>query len=200
MMRRLLQPIWILLAIIFLIEAWLWDHLEPVVARVVAALPLRAFKQWLAERVDSLSPAMTLIVFIVPIIPLFPLKLVGLWLLTHEYWMSAIGTIIFAKFLGVGVTAFIFDVTRPKLLEMAWFEKLYEFVIALRAKAMALVDPIKQRIMRRAARQWRRLVIADAAADPALPQERARSAVSSSSRGNSLRNVRRTGYSRFRGV
>jgi hypothetical protein len=147
MMRRLLQPIWILLAIIFLIEAWLWDHLEPVVARVVAALPLRAFKQWLAERVDSLSPAMTLIVFIVPIIPLFPLKLVGLWLLTHEYWMSAIGTIIFAKFLGVGVTAFIFDVTRPKLLEMAWFEKLYEFVIALRAKAMALVDPIKQRII-----------------------------------------------------
>jgi hypothetical protein len=146
-MRRLLQPIWILLAIIFLIEAWLWDHLEPVVARVVAALPLRAFKQWLAERVDSLSPAMTLIVFIVPIIPLFPLKLVGLWLLAHEYWMSAIGTIIFAKFLGVGVTAFIFDVTRPKLLEMAWFEKLYEFVIALRAKAMALVDPIKQRIM-----------------------------------------------------
>ncbi len=147
MTRRLLQPIWILLAIIFLIEAWLWDHLEPVVARVVAALPLRAFKQWLSERVDSLSPAMTLIVFIVPIIPLFPLKLVGLWLLTHEYWMSAIGTIIFAKFLGVGVTAFIFDVTRPKLLEMAWFEKLYEFVIGLRAKAMALVDPIKQRIM-----------------------------------------------------
>jgi hypothetical protein len=147
MMRRLLQPIWILLAIIFLIEAWLWDHLEPVVARVVAALPLRAFKQWLAERVDSLSPAMTLIVFIVPIIPLFPLKLVGLWLLAHEHWLSAIGTIIFAKFLGVGVTAFIFDVTRPKLLEMAWFEKLYEFVIALRAKARALVDPIKQRIM-----------------------------------------------------
>jgi hypothetical protein len=147
MTRRLLQPIWILLAIIFLIEAWLWDHLEPVVARVVAALPLRAFKQWLSDRVDSLSPAMTLIVFIVPIIPLFPLKLVGLWLLTHEYWMSAIGTIIFAKFLGVGVTAFIFDVTRPKLLEMAWFEKLYEFVIGLRAKAMALVDPIKQRIM-----------------------------------------------------
>jgi hypothetical protein len=146
MMRRLLQPLWILLAVIFLIEAWLWDHLEPIVARVVALIPLRAFKQWLADRVDTLSPAMTLIVFIVPVVPLFPLKLVGLWLLTHEYWMSAIFTIIFAKFLGVGVTAFIFDVTRPKLLEMEWFEKLYEFVIALRAKANALVDPIKLRI------------------------------------------------------
>jgi len=146
-MRRLLQPLWILLAIIFLIEAWLWDHLEPVVAAVVAALPLRAFKTWLAERVDTLSPAMTLIVFIVPVIPLFPLKLAGFWLLAHEYWMSALLTIIFAKFLGVGVAAFVFDVTRPKLLEMAWFEKLYEFVLALRAKALALVEPVKLRIL-----------------------------------------------------
>jgi hypothetical protein len=146
MMRRLLQPLWVLLAIIFLIEAWLWDHLEPIVARVVAMIPLRAFKQWLSDRVDTLSPAMTLIVFIVPVVPLFPLKLVGLWLLTHEYWLSAIVTIIFAKFLGVGVAAFIFDVTRPKLLQMAWFEKLYEFILALRAKANALVDPIRQRI------------------------------------------------------
>src|SRR5580698_6041669 len=145
-MRRLLQPIWVLLAVIFLIEAWLWDHLEPIVAWVVALIPLRAFKQWLSDRVDTLSPAMTLVVFIVPVVPLFPLKLVGLWLLTHEYWVSAILTIIFAKLLGVGVAAFVFDVTRPKLLQMRWFEKLYEFVIALRARANALVDPIKLRI------------------------------------------------------
>src|SRR3982075_4233815 len=146
MIRRLLHPLWVLLAVIFLIEAWLWDPLEPLVARFVALIPLRVLKQWLAERVDTLSPAMTLIVFIVPVLPLFPLKLVGLWLLTHEYWISAILTIIFAKFVGVGVAAFIFDVTRPKLLEMKWFETLYDFIIALRAKARALVEPIKLRI------------------------------------------------------
>ena len=146
MLRRLLQPVWVLLAVIFLIEAWLWDHLEPIVAWFVAKLPLQSFKNWLAERVDTLSPAMTLIVFIVPVIPLFPLKLVGVWLLMHEYWLSAITTIIFAKLLGVGVTAFVFDVTRPKLLEMGWFERLYEFILALRAKAKALVEPVKLRI------------------------------------------------------
>jgi len=146
MLRRLLQPLWVLLAIIFLIEAWLWDNLEPVVAWVVDAIPLRTFKQWLADRVDTLSPAMTLIVFIVPVIPLFPLKLIGMWLLMHERYMSAVFTILFAKFLGVGVTAFIFDVTRPKLLEMAWFEKLYEFILEVRARAKAMVDPIKARI------------------------------------------------------
>ena len=146
MLRRLLQPLWVLLAIIFLIEAWLWDHLEPVVARIVAAIPLARFKQWLTERVDALSPAMTLIVFAVPIIPLFPLKLVGLWLLTHEYWTSALVTIVAGKMLGVGVTAFVFDVTRDKLLEMRWFERLYLLVLKLRARAAELVDPIKRRI------------------------------------------------------
>lgn len=146
MLRRLLQPVWVLLAIVFLIEAWLWDHLEPIVARVVAAIPLARFKQWLTERVDALSPATTLIVFAVPIVPLFPLKLVGLWLLTHEYWTSAIFTIVFAKMLGVGVTAFVFDVTRDKLLEMRWFERIYDLVLKVRAKAAELVDPIKRRI------------------------------------------------------
>jgi hypothetical protein len=146
MMRRLLQPFWVLLAVIFLIEAWLWDHLEPIVERVVAAIPLRAFKRWLSDRVDALSPAMTLIVFAVPVIPLFPLKLLGLWLLANEYWLSAAIVIVAGKFLGLGVTAFIFDVTRDKLLQMAWFRKGYEFIMAMRAKAAAIVQPIKQRI------------------------------------------------------
>ncbi|WP_342736595.1 hypothetical protein [Bradyrhizobium sp. B117] len=146
MLRRLLQPLWVLLAIIFLIEAWLWDHLEPIVARVVAAIPLARFKQWLTERVDALPPAMTLIVFAVPIIPLFPLKLIGLYLLTHQYWLTGVSTFLFAKLLGVGVTAFVFDVTRDKLLEMHWFERLYDLVMKLRAKAHLLVDPIKRRI------------------------------------------------------
>ena len=146
MLRRLLQPVWVLLAIIFLIEAWLWDHLEPIVARVVALIPLARFKQWLAERVDALPPAMTLIVFVVPIIPLFPLKLIGLWLLAHEYWLTGVSTFLFAKMLGVGVTAFVFDVTRDKLLEMHWFERLYELVLRLRAKATEIVEPVKQRI------------------------------------------------------
>jgi hypothetical protein len=146
MMRRLLQPFWVLLAVIFLIEAWLWDHLEPIVERVVAAIPLRAFKHWLSGRIEALSPAMTLIVFTVPVIVLFPLKLVGLWLLAHQYWTAATLVIVAGKFLGLGVTAFVFDVTRAKLLQMAWFKKGYEFIMAMRAKAAELVQPIKQRI------------------------------------------------------
>jgi hypothetical protein len=145
-MRRLLQPLWVLLALIFLFEAWLWDHLEPVVARIVALIPLRAIKAWIAEKVQRLSPPLTLIVFLVPVILLFPLKVLGLWLLAHHYWVGAMAVIVFAKLMGVGVAAFIFDVTRPKLLQMAWFRWLYESVLMIRARALELVAPIMDRV------------------------------------------------------
>lgn len=146
MIRRLLRPFWFFLALVFLIEAWLWDHLEPIVARVVAFIPLREFKYWLSQRVESLSPAMTLFVFIVPVIPLFPLKLAGLWFLAHQYWFSAVAVIIVGKLLGVGVSAFIFDVTRPKLLQMDWFRRFYEFILDIRRRASDLVAPARRRI------------------------------------------------------
>jgi hypothetical protein len=43
-MRWLMRPFLVLLAIVFLVEAWLWRHLEPVVATIVARIPLRALK------------------------------------------------------------------------------------------------------------------------------------------------------------
>jgi hypothetical protein len=53
-MRRLLRPLWVLLALIFLFEAWLWDRVEPIIARVVALIPLPRLKAWLADRVEHL--------------------------------------------------------------------------------------------------------------------------------------------------
>lgn len=146
MLRRLLKPLWFVLALVFLIEAWLWDHLQPVAAWIVARIPLRAIKAWLAARIAELSPALALVVFLIPAIVLLPFKLGGVWLLGHGYWLSAFTVLVAAKLVGVGVAAFIFDVTRPKLLEMAWFRQLYEWVLRVRAWADALVAPARARI------------------------------------------------------
>ena len=62
-MRKILRPILILLAIVFLIEAWLWDQLQPVVARVVDLLPLQRVKAAMARWVEDLPPPATLIVY-----------------------------------------------------------------------------------------------------------------------------------------
>ncbi|RYX91141.1 MAG: hypothetical protein EON84_13020 [Bradyrhizobiaceae bacterium] len=165
MMRRVLQPLWFLLALIFLIEAWLWDHLEPVVARVVALIPLRAFKTWCAAKVAGLSPYPSLFVFIIPVVLLLvPLKFAEVYLLTHHLWISAIILMIASKFIGVGVLAFSFDVTRDKLLQIGWFRKLYALLVDIRQRAHDLVAPVMARIkaivasMRGPSSRWMRLV------------------------------------------
>jgi hypothetical protein len=140
-MRALSRFFWIAVAAIFLAEAWLWDHLEPVVARIVAAFPLRAIKDWLARAIAELPPSASLIVFVIPLAVLFPLKVAGLWLLAHHHWVLALGMLAFAKLAGVGVTAFVFDLTRPKLLQLGWFRAMYGTVMRWRDWAHALIDP-----------------------------------------------------------
>jgi hypothetical protein len=146
--RRITRPLLILLAIVFLIEAWLWRHLEPIVEWIVAWLPLRAVKARLAGVIRKLPPAATLIVFVIPVAALFPLKVLGLWLLAHKYWIAAGGVLVFAKLVGVAVTAFVFQVTRPKLLQLRWFRWLYEHVLMGLDWAHRLVAPIRRRIRR----------------------------------------------------
>ena len=155
-MRRLLRPLWALLALIFLVEAWLWDRVEPIIARVVALIPLPRLKAWLADRIAHLSPALTLIVFAVPVVVLFPLNFVAAWLLAHKYFVGATILIVFQKVLGVGIVAFVLDVTRDKLLQMGWFRALYTFVLDLRARALAIVAPFKRAIQQWMARFRRR--------------------------------------------
>src|SRR5437660_2872167 len=128
-MRRILKPLWILLALFFLVEAWLWDHLRPLVAAVVNVIAWDRLKARLAALVDWLPPWAVLIVFVIPFVLLLPLKFLEVYFLVHREWIPAIVVLVLAKLLGLGVTAFIFDVTRPKLLQMAWFRWLYALML-----------------------------------------------------------------------
>lgn len=148
-MRRLQRSVLIFLAIVFLIEAWFWDRLEPVVAFVVRLIPLKRIKASISEWVDGLPPSGTLIVFVIPLGLAIPFKVFGLWLLAHGDWSAALSVLIAAKFITLAVTAFVFDVTRDKLMQLEWFRLFYEYMLMLRATAEGLINPIKLRIKRR---------------------------------------------------
>jgi hypothetical protein len=145
-MRRWLRPLWVVLALLFLLEAWLWDHLQPVVARVVNLIPWDALKTRLARLVERLPPWATLFVFLVPFIAMLPLKFLEVYFLATRNWLGAAGVILFVKLVGLGITAFIFDVTRDKLLQMAWFKRMYEWVIGLRDWAHNITGPVRARM------------------------------------------------------
>lgn len=153
-MRRVLRPFLVLLALIFLVEAWLWEHLRPLVAWVVERIAWDRLKARAAAWIEHLPPYATLLVFLVPVILLFPLKLVGLWMLAHGSWLGAMAVLGLAKVASMGVTAFIFDITRPKLLQLAWFRWLYDHMLTWLARAHALIDPIRLRLRAAAARAF----------------------------------------------
>ncbi len=148
MWRSLTRSFWFTIALVFVIEAWLWDHLEPIVERCVAWLPMRALKHLVAEQVEDLSPPATLMVFAIPAALLFPLKLLAIWFIAHEQWFCAVGTVIFAKLLGLGVTSFLFTVTRDKLLQMDWFRAAYLKMLEWRSMAQLLVDPFREQLQK----------------------------------------------------
>jgi hypothetical protein len=146
MRRHLLRPLWIFLALLFLLEAWLWDHLEPIVARVVNLVPWGKLKEKLARLIEDLPPWATLIVFVIPFILLLPLKFLEVYLIATQQWLAAGIVLILAKLLGLGVTAFIFDVTREKLLQMAWFRRMYEWFLWARVWAHGITEPVRARV------------------------------------------------------
>jgi hypothetical protein len=152
-LHKLARTFWVVLAVLFLIEAWLWDHLEPIVARVVAFIPWQGLKSALVRLIARLSPQATLVVFVIPFILLAPLKFLEVWLIVKQRWIGAILVLVLAKLVGLGVTAFIFEVTRDKLLQMAWFRRVYEFFIWLRAWAHQKVEPVTRRL-----RKWRHVL------------------------------------------
>ena len=92
-MRRWLRPLWIVLALLFLLEAWLWDHLEPIVARVVNLIPWGRLKERLARLIEDLPPWAVLFVFIIPFIVMLPLKFLGVYFLATGNWFGAIGVL-----------------------------------------------------------------------------------------------------------
>ena len=148
-MKRLARAFWVIVALLFLFEAWLWDRLAPIVARIVGVIPWGWIKPALVRLVDRLSPQATLIVFVVPFIVLLPLKFLEFWLLAHRQWGATILVLVLAKLVGLGVTAFIFEVTKDKLLQMAWFRRVYAFFLWARGWAHEKIAPITKLL-----REW----------------------------------------------
>ena len=90
-MRRMLRPFLIVVALVFLFEAWLWQRPAPVVTWIVARVPLRAVKLVVAAWIEALPPFATLVVFCVPVLLLLPLKFLG-----RGCWRMSTGSVHWA--------------------------------------------------------------------------------------------------------
>ena len=145
-MSRLTRPLWVLLALLFLAEAWTWDHLGPWIRRGLAALPLTRLKAWLEVKLAALPPYLALFVFLLGSLVLAPFKLLEVWLVAHHHYVALVLLFLALKTVGVGLTAFLFGVLKPNLMRIGWFVRLYDLTLRARRWAEIQVQPAMARL------------------------------------------------------
>ena len=145
-MRRFLRPLWFVLALVFMLEAWLWDHLGPVVRAIIDALPLKRLKDLAARAITRLHPYATLVLFVIPGLILLPFKLAGLWLIARGYFIAGAFVFFIAKTVGLAVTAFLYELCHDKLMQIPLFVRLYDWAQRARAWSARQIAPAKNAI------------------------------------------------------
>ncbi len=140
-MRFLRRSLLFTLAIIFLIETWIWDSFASLGRWIATSIPFAEFKAAIARAIDKMPPYAALLLFIIPAIAILPFKIGGLWLIAHGHFLAGGGVFLSAKVAGVGIAAFLFELTREKLMSMSWLARTYGTVMRWRDWAHRLVDP-----------------------------------------------------------
>ena len=148
-MRRLRKLFWLTLAGLFLFEAWLWDVLGAALAGVVAALPIARLRNSFESFVRTLSPWASVPIFVIPVLILLPIKFAALYFLAHHHLMLGVACFVVAKLIGFATGAYLFELCRPKLLQIGLFEKLYTTLIRWRALAHDVLEPYRAELRRR---------------------------------------------------
>ena len=160
----------VLLAALFLIEAWVWDAFVLVARKLVALIPWAAFKARIVAWIDRLPLFVVLAIYVVPLCIIEPLKTVSVYVMATGHFVFGVIAFITLQFLTVGVVGVIFDLTRSRLLTIPWFAWGYDKVMIFHDFAHRLVAPYKAAAARewRAFRQW----VRDYCARIAAPSEK----------------------------
>jgi hypothetical protein len=111
----------LVLALILLFEEWGWGPLARAMA-MLARLPLWA---WVERRIAALPPWGALVAMFVPMVVLFPLKLLALYLFGIGRIAWGIAMLVSAKIGGTAMVARLFFLTLPALMRIGWFARWY---------------------------------------------------------------------------
>jgi hypothetical protein len=150
------KPGMLLLAILFLFEAWVWDGCVAIARGLAALIPWTAFKARVKALIAFIPAPVVLVLVGVPFAFVELIKPVFLWIAATGHPIFGLSAYVIAQFVGVGVIAAMFDLTRDKLMEMPLFVWCYGKVMIFHDFADRLIAPYKEAAKRewRAFRQW----------------------------------------------
>jgi len=150
------KPWLIIVAAIFLFESWVWSGCVALGRRIVALIPWTALKARIAAFIAILPAPAALAIFLIPVAIVEPLKVLCFALIARHHIILGILGFIALKFIGFGLIAVAFDLTKEKLLTMAWFVWVYNKFVIFHDYAHNLMAPYKAIVIAqaRAMREW----------------------------------------------
>ena len=131
--RRLFAPLVYLAAVLLLLEDWLWTLGARLMARLTAWPPLHRLEAWICR----LGPYAALVLFALPAVLLFPVKLLALWAMGNGHTLTGLIVIVAAKVVGAAAVARLYLLTRPVLLTILWFARLLHWFLDLKQRWIA---------------------------------------------------------------
>lgn len=121
LMKKLLLSF---LAIILIIEEWLWDTLSLLGHFLAYHLGFARFEQWLAKS----SPYQALIAISIPILIVTPINIAAIWLFANGLILQSIVLELFAKLFGTLFVAHFFTLTKKQLLTFRLLARVYNTI------------------------------------------------------------------------
>jgi hypothetical protein len=94
---------------------------------------------WVRRRIQQLGPYQSLALLIVPAGLVEPLKIAALFVAGTGHWFSGTAMIIGAYAVSLLIIERLFRVVKPKLMMLGWFSSLWNWVVALQGKILAIV-------------------------------------------------------------
>ena len=133
--RIITPPLMFVAALVLFAEEVAWEVLKRVMA-ALGRLPLiRSLEVMLAR----LPPYGAAAAFLLPGLLLMPVKIGALWLIAQGHALAGLGVIVAAKLAGTALVARIFTLTRPALMTLDWFARLYRFIMRWRERLYGYV-------------------------------------------------------------
>ena len=156
LMRRIGRKFVLALALIyFLLDVLFLSVVRPIRQRIMAWRWMMRMRDW----VMTLHPYVALSLLLVPWLILEPLKPIGFLLLKRHQHLAGILVLVVGELGKLAIFDQLFDMTKPKLLTLPWFARLYETWRAALDRLRALFSWPALRTWRdRLRRRWRAFV------------------------------------------
>ena len=144
--NRLKQLLCIILAVVFIIESWLWVHVRGWLRGLNRILGLDVFDLWLRKWAETHSPYAALSLFLIPAALILPVKIFALASIAKGRFVIGLFSVLLAKIIALGTVSYLFDLLRNKLLEISWFKYCYMLALRIRLWSKRLLAPLRSQI------------------------------------------------------